>query len=166
MSSPPPAPNRPRGVIGFVDRLVLVAFAAVLAAIAALVVGVMGLANHDFGQELTATAELLGLKALATLLDGTAVEDIGAMIQQAATAALAIWLAPIALVAVIGETMGKASWMFYAVGMALAFAVAPMVMSLNILAIMLLYRALLGLLAIGIVAGTVYWLVAGRSAVG
>ncbi|MBP0583281.1 hypothetical protein J8I29_28405 [Labrys sp. LIt4] len=163
MNAPPP---RPRSVIGFLDRLVLVAFAAVLAAIAALVVGVMGLANHGFGQELTGTAELLGLKALATVIEGTPVEDIGAMIRQAATAALAIWLAPIALVAVIGETMGKTSWMFYAIGMALAFAVAPMVMSLNILAIVLLYRALLGLLAIGIVAGTVYWLVAGRSAAG
>lgn len=164
--SPPPAPHRPHGVIGFLDRIVLVAFGAALAAIAALVVGVMGLANRDFGQELAATAELFGLKALATMLDGTHIEDIGVMIQQAATAALAIWLAPIVLVAVIGEAMGKASWMFYAVGMALAFAVAPMVTSLDILAMLLLYRALLGLAAMGIVAGTVYWLVAGRGAAG
>lgn len=159
-----PAPYRPPRVIGFLDRIVLVVFAAVLAAIAALVFGIMGLANHNFGQDLASFAEAFGLKALAELLQGGPLEDIGAMIKQAFTAALMIWLAPIALVAVIGEAMGKASWMFYAIGMALAFALAPMAMSLSILAIVLLYHALLGLLAIGVVAGTVYWLVAGRGA--
>lgn len=159
----PSQPSRPPGVIGFLDRLVLVAFAAILAALAALLAGVTGLANHDFGQELASGAELFGLKLIATALNGAPIEDIGAMIEQGATAALTIWLAPIALVAVIGETLGKASWMFYAIGMALAFVAAPMVMSLNILAVVLLYRALLGLAAMGIVAGTVYWLVAGRS---
>lgn len=166
MSSIPPSSNRPRNVIGLLDRLVVVAFAAALAAVTALVTGVMGLANHDFSQDFAGTAELFGLSALGRLLDGVPVDDIGAMIGQVATAALTIWLVPIALIAVIGEAMGKASWMFYAVGMALAFAAAPMVASLSFFAVMLLYRALLGLAAMGIVAGTVYWLVAGRKAAG
>lgn len=164
--SSPPEPYRPRGVIGFLDRIVLAVFAAVLAAIAALVFGVMGLANHNFGQDLASYAEAFGLTTLARVISGGPIEDIGAMISQAFTAALTIWLAPIALVAVIGEVTGKRSWMFYVVGMAIAFAIAPMVVSLSVVSIVLLYHALLGLLAIGIVAGTVYWLVAGRSAGG
>jgi hypothetical protein len=159
-----PTPYRPPRAIGFLDRIVLVVFAAVLAALAALVFGIVGLANHDFGRELATFAEAMGLRALADILTGTRIGDIGAMIEQAFTAALAIWLAPIALVAVIGEATGRSGWMFYAVGMALAFVLAPMAMSLSIITIALLYHALLGLLAIGVVAGTVYWLVAGRGA--
>ena len=132
----------------------------------ATIFGIVGLANHDFGRDLASFAEAMGLRALADILTGTRIGDIGAMIEQAFTAALAIWLAPIALVAVIGEATGRSGWMFYAIGMALAFAVAPMVMSLSVIAIVLLYHALLGLLAIGVVAGTVYWLVAGRGASG
>ena len=161
-----PTPYRPPRVIGFFDRIVLVVFAAVLAAIAALFFAVMGLASHDFGQDLATFAEAIGLRTLADVLAGERIGDIGEMIRQGFTAALAIWLAPIALVAVIGEAMGRSGWMFYAVGMALAFVLAPMVMSLSILTIALLYHALLGLLAIGVVAGTVYWLVAGRGAGG
>ena len=161
-----PTPYRPPRVIGFFDRIILMVFAAVLAAIAALVFAVMGLASHDFGQDLASYAEAIGLRTLADVLAGERIGDIGAMIQQAFTAVLAIWLAPIALVALIGEATGRSGWMFYAIGMALAFAVAPMVMSLSVIAIVLLYHALLGLLAIGVVAGTVYWLVAGRGAGG
>ncbi|WP_413989845.1 hypothetical protein ACMDCR_28545 [Labrys okinawensis] len=164
--SSPPAPYRPPRVIGFLDRIVLVIFAAFLAAVAALIFGVMGLANHDFGQDLASFAEAIGLRTLADVLAGERIGDIGEMIRQGFMAALAIWLAPIALVAVIGEAMGRSGWMFYAVGMALAFVLAPMAMSLSILTIALLYHAMLGLLAIGVVAGTVYWLVAGRGAGG
>ncbi|CAM5776708.1 hypothetical protein LMIY3S_05663 [Labrys miyagiensis] len=159
-----PAPYRPPRVISFFDRIVLVVFAAALAAVAALVVAVMGLASRDFGQDLATFAEALGLRTLADVLAGERIADIGETIRQAFTATLTIWLAPIALIAVIGEATGRSSWMFYAVSMALAFAAAPMVMSLSIFTIALLYHALLGLLAIGVVAGTVYWLVAGRSA--
>jgi hypothetical protein len=161
---PSPTPYRPPRTISFLDRIVLVIFGALLAAIAAMVFAIIGLANHNFGQDLASFAEAMGLRTLSDILTGERLEDIGVAIRQGFTAALAIWLAPIALVAVIGEAMGRSGWMFYAIGMALAFALAPMAMSLSFLTILVLYHALLGLLAIGVVAGTVYWLVAGRGA--
>jgi hypothetical protein len=151
-------------LIRFLDRLVLVAFAIVVAAIAALVVCGAGLANRDFGDAFATYAGTLGLAGFAALMHGQPLQDIGALLEQTAVTLLAVWLCPIVLVALIGEVAGNRSWMFYAVGMALAFAVVPAVTSLDFALVLALYHILVGLLAMGVVAGTSYWLVAGRGA--
>jgi hypothetical protein len=151
-------------LIRFLDRIVLVAFAIVVAAFAALVVGGMGLASRDFGEALATYAATLGLAGLAALMHGQPAEDIGALFEQTAVTLLAIWLCPVVLVALIGEIAGTRSWLFYATGMALAFAILPAATSLNFALLLALYRIVVGLLAMGVVAGTAYWLIAGRKA--
>ncbi|MDQ0390345.1 hypothetical protein [Labrys monachus] len=150
-------------MIRFLDRLILVAFALATAAATALVVALVGLVNQSFGDAFGALARLLGLTAIAATFDGRA-EDVVAFVGQAAMTGLALWVGPIILVGVIGEAWGRRSWVFYAVGMALAFAAAPLATGMGLIGLAILYHAAAGLAAIGIAAGSVYWLIAGRSA--
>jgi hypothetical protein len=150
-------------VIRFLDRLILVAFAMAVAAAAALVAGLVGLVNQPFGDGIAALARLLGLTAIASVRDGRTA-DLLDFLNRAASTGLALWLGPIIVVAVIGEAWGRQSWAFYAIGMALAFVLAPLATGIGIIGLVILYHAAAGLAAIGIAAGSVYWLIAGRSA--
>lgn len=150
-------------MIRVLDRLILVAFAMALAAAAAFLVCLFGLISQPFGDEIASLARLLGLDALASVLDGKAV-DVLAEISRAVATGLALWLGPIILVAVIGESWGRRSWTFYAIGMAVAFAAAPLLAGIGLVGLAILSHAAPGLAATGIAAGSVYWLIAGRGA--
>jgi hypothetical protein len=135
-----------------------------LAAIAALVTGLWGAAQAGYGHSLAEIAAATGLSVVAAALSGTDPGTIGAFLWLIVVVGLGVLLVPIALVAVAGEILGSAAWLFYAFGMAAIVALVPIVFPGDAATHGWPDGALLGFSAAGLVAGSVYWAIAGRNA--
>jgi hypothetical protein len=147
-----------------VARALLVPVGIALAALAALVTGLWGAAEAGYGHNLASFAGETGLSVLAAALSGIDPDEIGAFVTLLAMVALGVVLIPIALVAVIGEVLGSASFLLYAFGMGGTFGLVPILFPGDPSTHGWPEGALIGFLATGLVAGAVYWLVAGRGA--
>jgi hypothetical protein len=146
-------------------RLLIVPIGIGFAAVAAFIAGIAGMLS--WGQE----AGLVGLAA-ATGLSIVELTTQGVDPGEIATALAMLWLflvglvlVPITIVALAGELFGITSWMAYAFGTGGAFVLVPVLLRGDAAAGQTWpANALLGFLATGIIAGTVYWLIAGRGA--
>jgi hypothetical protein len=99
------------------------------------------------------------------LLEGEAVERFGRLAKGLTTLMLAVVLLPAALVAAASEVFGLRWWLLQAGGAALLTALLPWAVLPEMMSGTPLASALTGLLAAtGTLAGSVYWMIAGRSA--
>jgi hypothetical protein len=147
-----------------VARALLLPTGVGLAAVAALVTGLWGAAEAGYGHNLAGFAAATSLSVLAAAVSGVDPSEISAFLGLIVMVALGVVLVPIALVAVIGEVLGSGSWLVYAFGMAGAFALVPILFPGDPAAHGWPEGAPVGFLATGIVAGSVYWAIAGRGA--
>jgi hypothetical protein len=151
-------------VTRFVLRLLIVPIAIGFAAIAAFLVGMAGTLAWGHGESLAEFAAETGISIVVAALLGTPPDDIGAFLTLLWLVALGVLVLPIALVALTGEVFGITSWIVYAFGMAAAFALVPILFPGDPSGRGWPDNALIGFLATGFAAGSVYWLIAGRSA--
>lgn len=146
-----------------VTRLLLIPIGIGFAALAAIIVGLSGMIASGLGGSVVRFVAVTGLSAVAV--------GAGADPQDAAALLLVLWavlaavlLAPITIVALVGEAFGARSWLFHAFGMGAAFCAVPVLMPGKAGSGGWPDTASLGFLATGLAAGTAYWLVAGRGA--
>ncbi len=104
--------------------------------------------------------------SIGGLIWGSLTGETALALERAVDTFLGLLCGPIALIALVGEIMAWWRWGFYVVGTAIAIPV----FAFAFVAIMwtsdlsVFPMIILGLISIGIIAGAVYWLIAGRSA--
>jgi hypothetical protein len=97
--------------------------------------------------------------------DGSAADRFGRLAGGLSNLSISILILPAALVAVVSEIFGMRQWLVQAIIAALFAAVLPWAAMPNLMAGQPLASTITGLLlATGAIAGTVYWMIAGRSA--
>jgi hypothetical protein len=144
-------------------RLFLVPIGVGFAALTALGVGLVGLLASGLGHNLANFLAAIGLSVLAAALTNVDPDDIASFIGSLSLLAIGILVVPIALVALAGEIFAISNWALYAFGTGLAFGAVPILFPGDN-AHGWPQPAKLGFFATGLAAGTVYWLIAGRSA--
>ena len=145
-------------------RLLIVPIGIGFAAIAALVVALVGAIGWGYGASLASIAAFTGLSVVAAAATGADPQDIADFLFLLWIVSVGAFLIPIALVAVVGELFGLGSWIAYAFGTGALFLAIPILFPGDPSTHGWPANAPLGFLATGIVAGTVYWLIAGRGA--
>jgi hypothetical protein len=151
-------------VIRLVLRLLIVPIGIGFAGIAALVVGIAGAISSGYGGGLAAVAEATGLSIVMAAMTGADPSDLASFVALLWLFALGILFVPIAIVAIAGELFGVGSWLAYAFGCAAAFGLVPVLFPGDPATHGWPERAALGFVAMGLAAGSVYWLIAGRGA--
>jgi hypothetical protein len=156
-----------------VARLFLLFLGLVIAIPFGLAAMAIGIALEPTARELVGT---LGFATLWQILADLAAGDLPderavALFTAFSTAALALLVAPPALVAIIGEVLGWRAFLWYAVATGAVTAALPWagrarfgLARFSEAALQAEGRITLVLFVTGAVAGAVYWLVAGRSA--
>ena len=147
-----------------VFRALLIPIGIGLAAIAALITGLAGAIGWGYGASFASLVAATGASIVMAAAAGADPNDIGAFLHLVWLVAIGILVVPIGLVALVGETFGIAAWMPYAFGAGAAFAAIPVLFPGDPATHGWPANAALGFFATGIVAGTVYWLIAGRGA--
>ena len=150
-----------------IARLILVPLALCLAAAGAWLALVVGLfANPDLAALWAALAErILDTAAAAAMGDERGALQIAMLASASWKLILAFILAPSLIVAVVSEVFGLRSFLVQVLAAAVLAAAVPFAMLPHTLSGAGMPPALLSALAIaGAVAGTLYWLVAGRGA--
>jgi hypothetical protein len=145
-------------------RLLIVPIGIGFAVIAALVGGIAGMLtwNHDPGLAMIAAAT--GVSMVDFALSGGDPGKIIAFLGLLGLLILCLILIPIIIVALIGELFRIDGWTAYAFGMGGAFLLVPTIFRGDPATHDWPANATLGFFATGIIAGTIYWLVAGRGA--
>jgi hypothetical protein len=97
--------------------------------------------------------------------DGEAVVRFGRLAEGLSTLTMAVLFLPVALVAAVSEVFGLRNWFMQALLAAVLTALLPWAFLPNLMTGTPLASALTGLLAAtGALAGSLYWMIAGRSA--
>jgi hypothetical protein len=143
-------------------RLLLVPIGIGLAAIAALVTGLVGAISSGYGASLAELAAATGLTIVAAAAAGADPGEIGDFVMLLSYVGLSVVLVPITLIALVGEVFGMTSWIAYAFGTGGLFILVPILFPGDPATHGWPANASLGFFATGLVAGSVYWLVAGR----
>jgi hypothetical protein len=151
-------------VTHFLLRLVIMPIGIGFAALAAFVVGLVGALSSGHENAFAGFAAATWLSVVLAGLSGADPAELAAFLGLLWLLLVAILLVPIALVALIGELIGSTSWFAYAFGMGAAFAAVPVLFPGDPATHGWPAGASLGFFATGLVAGTAYWFVAGRSA--
>jgi hypothetical protein len=151
-------------VTRLVLRLLVVPIGIGLAAIAAFVTGAVGTISSGYGASLAEIVAATGLSIVAAAAAGADPSQIGDFVMLLFLVALGILFVPIALIALIGEVFGLTSWIAYAFGTGGLFAMVPILFPGDPATHGWPAHATLGFFATGLVAGSVYWLIAGRGA--
>jgi hypothetical protein len=153
----------------FLARLILIPLGIALAAIFALAfIGTAVTLRPELASGLTAAAEQSAAMIRRWMTDGAEVIPlIELFVTLLSRFVIAVLFAPVILTALAAEIGGFRSWFFHAVVTALLtaaipFAVMPELFGGAVPALMSLPTALLA--TTGAVAGTIYWIIAGRSA--
>jgi hypothetical protein len=153
--------------VRLLGRLILIPLAILIAAFAAgsfLVVA--GFAQPQIGGAVT-DAAITTLRTLVDSLmqDGEAIDRFARLAQGVTTLTLAVLFLPVAIVAAAAEVFGIRWWIVQALGAALLAALLPWAMLPNLMTGTVLASSLTGVLAAtGALAGTIYWMIAGRGA--
>jgi hypothetical protein len=153
--------------VRLLGRLILIPLAILIAAFAAgsfLVVA--GFTQPQIGGAVT-DAAITTLRTLVDSLmqDGEAVDRFARLAQGVTTLTLAVLFLPVAIVAAAAEVFGIRWWIVQALGAALLAALLPWAMLPNLMTGAPLASSLTGVLAAtGALAGTIYWMIAGRGA--
>jgi hypothetical protein len=151
-------------VTRLVLRLLLVPIGIGLAAIAAFVTGLVGAISSGYGASLAELAAATGLSLAAAAAAGADPSQIGDFVMLLVYIGLGVVFVPIILVALVGEVFGMTSWIAYAFGTGGLFTLVPILFPGDPATHGWPANALLGFFSTGLVAGSVYWLVAGRGA--
>jgi len=144
--------------------LLLVPLGIGLAALAALVVGIAGAVSAGWGRGFAEFLAATGLGLVVAGLNGADPSTLGGFVVFLWLFGLALLIVPIALVALALEAFAVSSWIAYAFGMAVTFLLVPLLFPGDPATHGWPEGAKLGFAAAGLTAGSVYWLVAGRSA--
>jgi hypothetical protein len=153
--------------VRLLGRLILIPLAIAIAAFAAgsfLVVA--GFTQPQIGGAVT-DAAITTLRTLVDSLmqDGEAIDRFARLAQGVTTLTLAVLFLPVAIVAAAAEVFGIRWWIVQALGAALLAALLPWAMLPNLMTGTVLASSLTGVLAAtGALAGTIYWMIAGRGA--
>lgn len=147
-----------------VIRLLIVPIGIGFAAIAAVIVGLVGAIVWGYGSSMASIAAATGISIIMAASTGADPNEVAAFVMLLWLVAAGMVVVPIALVAVIGEMFGLGSFIVYAFGTGAAFAAVPVLFPGDPATHGWPAIAPLGFLATGIVAGSVYWLIAGRGA--
>jgi hypothetical protein len=134
------------------------------AAVAAFLAGVAGMLSWGHEAGLAELVAATGLSMLERAMQGTDPGEIAMVLAVLWLFLIGLVLVPITIVALAGELFGVTSWMAYAFGTGGAFVLVPMLLRGDPGSPAWPGNAMLGFFATGIVAGTVYWLIAGRGA--
>lgn len=151
----------------FVGRLILVPLAIAVAAFCALLLlGIVGMTRPEIAQAIAETAFRTMDQLFRTALDG---EE--AILRYAASLALfsrfvvVVLILPVTLIAVVAEVFGIRAYLFHALFAALLTAAMPFALMPELIRGFAYASPASGLLAAaGALAGTIYWMLAGRSA--
>lgn len=147
-----------------VVRTLIVPIGIGFAAVAALITGLAGAVGWGYGASLASLVAATGASIVLAAATGADPNDIGAFLSLLVLVAFGILFLPIILVALVGEIFGIGAWMPYAFGTGAAFTAVPILFPGDPAAHGWPANATLGFFATGLVAGTVYWLIAGRGA--
>ncbi len=151
----------------FIGRLILIPIAIAFAAFCALLfLGIVGMTKPEIAQAIAETA----FRTVDQLFR-TAMQGEEAIIRYAQSLVLfsrfviVVLLLPVTLVAVVAEFLAIRSWFFHAPAVALLTAAMPFALMPDLIAGFPFLSPATGLLAgAGALAGTIYWMLAGRSA--
>jgi hypothetical protein len=148
-------------------RIILIPLAILIAAITAgFFLVITGFVQPQLGGAI-AEAAIRTMQILADSLmeDGEALDRFARLAKGLSTLTLAVMFLPVALVAAVAEVFTLRWWIVQALGAALLTALLPWAMLPNLMAGTPLASALTGVLATtGALAGSIYWMIAGRAA--
>jgi hypothetical protein len=148
-------------------RLILIPLAiAVASFFAGTFLVVAGFAQPQIGGAITEGA-ITTIRTLIESLfeDGEAVDRFARLSKGLTTLTLAVLFLPVALVAAVSEIFSLRWWFVQAIGAAFLTALLPWAMLPNVIAGTPLASSLTGLLAAtGALSGSLYWMIAGKSA--
>jgi hypothetical protein len=148
-------------------RLILIPLGILIAAlIAGTFLIVSGFVQPSLGGALAEGAISTMRQLLESLMeDGPAVDRFARLAKGLTSLTLGVLFMPVALVAAVSEVFGLRHWILQALLAAVLTAVLPFAMLPEMMAGNLLASPITGLLAAtGALAGSIYWMIAGRSA--
>jgi hypothetical protein len=148
-------------------RLILIPLAILLASfVAGTFLVVAGFAQPQIGGAITDGAIITIRTLFESLLeDGEAVDRFARLSKGLTTLTLAVLFLPVVLVAAVSEVFNLRWWFVQALGAAFLTALLPWAMLPTVIGGTALASSLTGLLAAtGALAGSIYWMIAGKSA--
>jgi hypothetical protein len=154
-------------MLRFIGRLILIPLGLLLAAFTAGAFLISaGFLQPSIGGALTEAAiSTVRLVMQGVLENGETPERILKLAQGLTALSLAVLFLPVALVAAVAEVFGMRPWLLQALFAAVLTALLPWAMTPDLIVGQPLASPLTGLLAAtGALAGSIYWMVAGRNA--
>jgi hypothetical protein len=154
-------------MLRFVGRLILIPLGIVLAAFCALLfLGAVGMVQPSIAEAIASTAFQTVDRAFRTVMEGDeAIRQFGWSLVVFSRFAIVVLLLPVTLIAVIAEFFGLRAYLIHALGVALLTAAMPFALMPELISGFAFASRATGLLAAtGALAGTIYWMIAGRGA--
>ncbi len=151
----------------FIGRLILIPLAILVAAIASgSFLVITGFVQPQIGGAVTDAAIATVQTLVQSLMeDGEAIDRFGRLAKGLSVLTVSVLFLPLALVAAVAEVFSLRWWVVQALGVAMLAALLPWAMMPTLMAGAPLGSSLTGILAAsGALAGSIYWLIAGRSA--
>jgi hypothetical protein len=154
-------------MLRFIGRLIVIPLGIVLAAFCALLfLGIVGMVQPSVAEAIAMTAFKTMDRAFRTVLEGEeAIKQFGWSLVLFSRFVIVVLLLPVTLVAVVAEFFALRAWLVHALGVALLTAVVPFAMMPELIGGAAFASSVTGLLAAtGALAGSIYWMIAGRNA--
>lgn len=151
----------------FIGRLILIPLGILLAASCVLVfLGIVGVVKPAVGDAIAMTAFRTMDRMFQTVLEGEeAIRQFGWSLVIFSRFAVVVLILPVTLVAVVAEFFAFRSWLFHALVTALLTAAMPFALMPELIRGFQFASSATALLAsAGALAGTIYWIIAGRGA--
>ncbi len=150
-----------------IGRLILVPLGIAVAAFCALLfLGIVGMTRPEIAQAIAETAFRTVDQLFRTAMQGEeAILRYAQNFVLFSRFVIVVLVLPVTLVAVIAEILAFRAWLFHALGVALLTASMPFAVMPELIQGFPFLSPATGLLAAtGALAGTIYWMLAGRSA--
>jgi hypothetical protein len=154
-------------MLRFIGRLILIPLGIALAAICVLLfLGIAGMLQPGVADAVAATAFQTMDRAFRTVMEGEeAMLQFGWSLLLLSRFAVVILFLPVALTAAVAEVFGIRAYLFHALCAAVLTAAMPFALMPDVAArVPVTSWATMLLAAAGALAGTIYWMVAGRGA--
>jgi hypothetical protein len=148
-------------------RIILIPLAILIAAIASgSFLVITGFVQPQIGGAVTEAAIATMRTLVESLMeDGEAIDRFGRLAKGLSVLTVSVLFLPLALIAAVAEVFSLRWWIIQALGVALLAALLPWAMMPTLMAGVPLGSSLTGILAAaGALGGSIYWLIAGRSA--
>jgi hypothetical protein len=153
--------------VRFLGRLILIPLAIAIAAFCALLfLGIVGMTRPEIAQAIAETAYRTMDELFRTALAGEeAIRSYAQNFVLFSRFVVVVLIAPVALTAVVAEVLGFRAYLFHALLAALLTAAMPFALLPDLIRGFPYASPATGLLAAaGALAGTIYWMLAGRGA--